>query len=75
MKGIGVKGVKWAKRALAVKLGKTAVKKGGLVGVGIGAAAGLGYLVWSFSKKCKNSHSYDRPINKITTDSEKKIVV
>lgn len=47
------KGLKWGKSALALKLGKTVIKRGGLFGVGAGAVAGAGYLAYNFYKKNK----------------------
>ncbi|HEY9185940.1 MAG TPA: hypothetical protein VIM94_11500 [Salegentibacter sp.] len=75
MKNLRAKGKKWAKRALALKLGKTAVKKGGILGVGLGAAAGVAYLAWNYNKKCKQIQADKSADNEITIDKEKKIVV
>ncbi|WP_081212025.1 hypothetical protein [Salegentibacter sediminis] len=75
MKNLRAKGKKWAKRALALKLGKTAVKKGGILGVGLGAAAGAVYLAWNYNKKCKKLKAEEDAANEITVKKEKKIVV
>ncbi|MDR9458485.1 MAG: hypothetical protein RI572_13855 [Salegentibacter sp.] len=75
MKNLRAKGKKWVKRALAFKVGKYAVRKGGLLGVGIGAVAGVAYLSWRLSKKCKTEHGAERLINEITADKERQIVV
>lgn len=66
---------KWAKRALAFKVGKYAVRKGGLVGVGLGAAAGAVYLAWNYKKKRKEIQADESAENEITVDKEKKIIV
>lgn len=75
MKNLRAKGKKWTKRALALKLGKTAVKKGGVLGVGIGAAAGAVYLAWNYNKKCKELRAQKNPVNEISVEREKKIVI
>lgn len=54
------KGAKWGKRALALKLGKTAVKRGGLLGVGIGAVAGAGYLAYNLYENRKKSAAAEK---------------
>ncbi|HSP11474.1 MAG TPA: hypothetical protein VLO29_03025 [Salegentibacter sp.] len=72
MKNLKKKTKKWGKRALAFKVGKFAVRKGGLLGVGIGVAAGAIYLVYKFSNGCKNKQ---QPMNEVTADREKQIVV
>lgn len=54
------KGVKWGKTALALKLGKTAVKRGGLLGIGMGAVAGAGYLAYNFYTKKKKAAQHGK---------------
>lgn len=49
------KGAKWGKKALMLKLGKAAIKRGGLVGVGIGAVAGAGYYAYNLYEKRKKA--------------------
>ncbi|MGY5846482.1 hypothetical protein ACW6QP_03615 [Salegentibacter sp. HM20] len=63
---------KWGKRALAFKVGKYALRKGGIVGVGVGAAAGAAYLAYKFAKDCRKKN---KPLNEITTDKNEQIVV
>ncbi len=72
MKNLTGKAKKWGKRALAFKVGKYAVRKGGLLGVGLGAAAGVVYLAYKFRNACKKKQ---QPVNEITADTEEKIVV
>ena len=72
MKNLRAKGKKWGKRALAFKVGKYAVRKGGLLGVGVGAVAGAAYLVYKFRDRCK---SHQEPTNEITANTEEEIVV
>lgn len=45
---------KWVARAAALKLGKAAMRKGGVIGIGIGAVVGVGYLAYNFIKKRKD---------------------
>lgn len=75
MKNLTKKTKKWGKRALAFKAGKFAVRKGGLLGVGLGAAAGAVYLAWNYNKRRKETQPAESPENEITVDPEKKIVV
>lgn len=75
MKNLRAKAKKWAKRGLALKLGKTAVKKGGILGIGLGATAGAVYLAWNYNKKRKEIQAEESAENEITVDKEKKIVV
>jgi uncharacterized membrane protein YebE (DUF533 family) len=75
MKNLTRKTKKWGKRALAFKVGKFAVRKGGILGVGLGAVAGAAYLAWNFNKKRKEVQPEENPTNEITADKEKKIVV
>ncbi len=42
---------KWVARAAALKVGKAAMKRGGVIGIGIGAVVGVGYLAYNFIKK------------------------
>lgn len=72
MKNLKKETKKWGKKALAFKVGKFAVRKGGLLGVGIGATAGVIYLAYKFGKDCKNKQ---KPVNEVTADREKQIVV
>lgn len=41
-------GGKWMTRALALKLGRGIIKKGGALGIGAGVVLGFGYLAHNF---------------------------
>ena len=58
-------GLKWGKRALALKLGKTAIRRGGIVGVGIGAVIGAGYLAYNLLENRKRRQNL-RPVEDIS---------
>lgn len=72
MKNLTRKAKKWGKRALAFKVGKYAVRKGGLLGLGLGAAAGAVYLAYRFRNDCNKKQ---QPVNEITADTEEEIVI
>lgn len=76
---IAQKGEKLIKSALAIKVGKAALKRGGIVGVSLGAAAGVGYLAYRYFKKNKQEekHIETKEVNTLNPDieTEKKIVV
>lgn len=62
------------------KIGKTALKRGGFVGLGIGAAAGLGYLAYNLYENRNRRKKYLNEIEEIDYNSpgvpgEKTIVV
>lgn len=72
-------GLKWGKRALALKLGKTAIKRGGIVGVGIGAVIGAGYLAYNLLENRKRRQNL-KPVEDISKNhpeakGEKQIIV
>lgn len=72
-------GLKWGKRALALKIGKTAIRRGGIVGVGIGAVVGAGYLAYNFFENRKRRENL-KPVADIShnhpeTKGEKQIIV
>ena len=72
-------GLKWGKRALALKLGKTAIKRGGIVGVGIGAVIGAGYLAYNLLENRKRRQNL-KPVEDISNNhpgaqGEKQIIV
>lgn len=54
------KGVKWGKSALALKLGKTVIKRGGFIGIGAGAVAGAGYLAYNYFEKKKRAAAEEK---------------
>ena len=64
---------KWAAGYLAAKAGRKIVAKSGIVGLGIGAAAGLGYLGYKLFKTKKDQNDISQNYNEIK--GEKKIVV
>ena len=64
---------KWAVGYLAAKAGKKVVAKSGVVGLGIGAAAGLGYLGYKLFRKEKEENDISENYHEIK--GEKKIVV
>tara|TARA_Y100000034_G_scaffold85338_1_gene102355 strand:+ start:324 stop:545 length:222 start_codon:yes stop_codon:yes gene_type:complete len=64
---------KWAVGYLAAKAGKKVVAKSGVVGLGIGAAAGLGYLGYKLFRKKKEENDISENYHEIK--GEKKIVV
>ncbi len=74
-------GIKWGQRALVVKIGRTALKRGGLVGLGLGAAAGVGYLAYNlYENRQKKRKRYLNEIEDVDYNSpgvsgEKTIVV
>lgn len=76
---IAQKGQKFLKSALAIKVGKAALKRGGIVGAGLGAAAGVGYLAYRYFQKNKQEeeHMKTKEVNTLNPDieTEKKIVV
>lgn len=75
---IAKKSEKILKSALAMKIGKTALKRTGIVGVGIGAAAGAGYLIFRYFKKQpiqKPIMAKDTPPINSKIQTEKKIVL
>lgn len=53
-------GMKWGQRALVMKIGKTALKRGGIIGVGVGALAGAGYLAYNLLEKRKRKEEVRR---------------
>ena len=65
MSDIMNKGLKWGKRALALKLGKTAIRRGGIMGVGIGAVVGAGYLAYNFFENRKRRENL-KPVEDIS---------
>lgn len=72
-------GLKWGKRALALKIGKTAIRRGGIVGVGIGAVVGAGYLAYNFFENRKKRENL-KPVADISHNhpeakGEKQIIV
>ena len=72
-------GLKWGKRALALKLGTTAIKRGGIVGVGIGAVIGAGYLAYNLLENRKRRQNL-KPVEDISKNhpeakGEKQIIV
>jgi len=72
-------GLKWGKRALALKLGKTAIRRGGIVGVGIGAVIGAGYLAYNLMENRKRRQNL-KPVEDISknhpeTKGDKQIIV
>ncbi|QED38786.1 hypothetical protein FK178_14140 [Antarcticibacterium arcticum] len=79
MSNIMDKGMKWGKRALALKLGKSAIRRGGVVGVGIGAVVGAGYLAYNFFENRKRRENL-KPVEDISQNNrdaagQKQIVV
>ena len=60
-------GLKWGKRALALKLGKTAIRRGGIVGVGIGAVIGAGYLAYNLLENRKRRQNL-KPVEDISNN-------
>ena len=64
---------KWAVGYLAAKTGKRIVAKSGMVGLGIGAVAGLGYLGYKLFKTKKDQNDISQNYHEIK--GEKKIVV
>lgn len=73
------KGIKWGKRALALKLGKSAIRRGGIAGVGIGAIVGAGYLAYNLLENRKRRKNL-KPIEDISHNNrdaagQKQIVV
>lgn len=79
MNSIVETGTKLAKSALALKLGKAVMSRGGLIGVGVGGAAiGAGYLAYNFiakRKKVKNLKRIDDISNNYHEVAGKHIVV
>lgn len=79
MSNIMDKGMKWGKRALALKLGKTAIRRGGVVGIGIGAVVGAGYLAYNLIENQKRRKNL-KPVEDISRNNrdaagQKQIVV
>ncbi len=73
-------GIKWGQRALVVKIGRVALKRGGLVGLGLGAAAGVGYLAYNLYENRQKRKRYLNEIEDVDYNSpgvsgEKTIVV
>ncbi len=73
------KGMKWGKRALALKLGKTVIRRGGVVGIGIGAIVGAGYLAYNMIENQKRRKNL-KPVEDISQNNrdaagQKQIVV
>ena len=60
-------GLKWGKRALALNLGKTAISRGGIVGVGIGAVIGAGYLAYNLLENRKRRQNL-KPVEDISNN-------
>lgn len=56
MNSIVEAGEKWLKSGAALKVGKAILSsRAGIVGVGVGAAAGLGYLAYSYLTREKKN--------------------
>lgn len=84
MKNILEKGGNWAKRAVVTRIGRNTMKRGGILGVGIGAAAGLAYLAYNYAKNHRHDQAQPTAINKVSPSEkgegpvatgEKKIVI
>lgn len=71
-------GQKFMTRALALKVGRAAVKKGGVMGIGLAAVFGAGYLAYNLFKK-RDTRSLRRiddiEENNHELEGDKKIVV
>lgn len=72
-------GKKYLKGKVAIKAGKYLLtRRAGFLGLGIGAAAGAGYLAYNYFSKRKNdniTHIEDIDGNNPEIDGEKKIVI
>lgn len=71
-------GGKWMTRALALKLGRGVIKKGGVLGIGAGVVLGFGYLAHNFinNRKRRNLKRIgDIEGNNPEIEGKKRIVV
>ncbi|UJH90767.1 hypothetical protein LZ575_18720 [Antarcticibacterium sp. 1MA-6-2] len=72
-------GKKYLKGKVAIKAGKYLLtRRAGFIGLGIGAAAGAGYLAYNYFSNKKNgtiTHIDDIDANHPETNGEKKIVI
>ena len=71
-------GKKYLKGKVALKAGKYLLtRRAGFIGLGIGAAAGAGYLAYNYFSNRKNNitHIDDIDDNHPEVDGEKKIVI
>lgn len=69
---------KWMTRALALKIGRGAINKGGVLGIGAGAILAFGYLAHNFisNRKKRNLRRIgDIDNNNLELEEKKRIVV
>lgn len=64
---------KWIAGLLAAKAGKKIIAKGGIIGLGVGAAAGGAYLGYKLLKRLKSQEDISN--NHHEVEGKKKIVV